>query len=515
MDKGGFSFMFHSSLTRGVLIAALSFAFALPAVGPSVTAEAATKAAASTTAKKTVKSTAKKTTKKTAKKATTAKKTVKKPVSAVSPIKGGVPSQASKAALTKELNAMIGNTGTHVPGLGVIAFKDGKEVYSHFAGRRHIGASSGGSDLPITRDTRFRVASVSKMFTGFTIMQLVDQGKIDLDEDISHYLGYTLRNPNFPNTPITVRMLLSHTSSLRDGSYYSLPPSVSIREYFRPGSDYYSSNHFGSKWQAPGKYFVYANINFGVLGTIIERVTGQRFDKYLKSHILTDLDTEASFFTATLSPHAFSNLGTIYRKNKGSYWNETGPWIPQCDDFRGKQPTPWTSPSGYSLSNYRVGTNGTIFAPQGGLRISYEELSHALRLLINKGVFNGRTVVRPDLMKEMMTEQWRYTPAHKNGDTYGGSIEGYGLSLYPIYGKGTSRVVKDHVLNLWGHTGEAYGLLSGVFVIPGTKDGFIYIMNGEAVAEDTDSRSAGKFSGNYIWEENIMNAICRHLYFGE
>jgi D-alanyl-D-alanine carboxypeptidase len=502
--------MLHSKLTCGVLAAAFSFTFALPVLGASASAAAAAKPAVKTTVRTTAKAPAKKTAKKT-----TAKKAVRKPVSAVSPIKGGVPSQASKTALTKELDAMIGNTGTHVPGLGVIVFKDGREVYSHFAGRRHIGASSGGSDLPVTRNTRFRVASVSKMFTGFTIMQLVDQGKINLDEDISHYLGYTLRNPNFPNTPITVRMLLSHTSSLRDGSFYSLPPSVSIREYFRPGSNYYSSNHFGSKWQQPGKYFVYANINFGVLGTIIERVTGQRFDQYLKSHILNDLQTEASFFTATLSRNAFANLGTIYRKNEGSDWNEAGPWIPQCDDFRGVQPKPWTAPSGYSLSGYRPGTNGTIFAPQGGLRISYEELSHALRLLINKGVFNGRTVVRPELMNQMMTEQWSYDPARRNGDTYGGSIEAYGLSLYPIRGKGTSRVVKDHVMNLWGHTGEAYGLLAGVFVVPGTKNGFLYIMNGEAVAEDDDPRSAGKFSGNYIWEENIMNAICRHMYFGE
>ena len=494
--------MKHRLLTRGVLTAALSFAFILPAFSPAMTAAEA--AAAKKPAVRTA-----------AAAKPPVRKTARKPVSTINPIKGGLPTQAARAALTKDLDAMIGNTGTHVPGLGVIVFKDGKEVYSHFAGRRRIGASSGGSDLPVTRDTRFRVASVSKVFTGLAVMQLAAQGKIGLDEDISRYLGYTLRNPNFPDTPITVRMLLSHTSSLRDGSSYSLPPSVSLREYFRPGSRYYSSSHFSSKWQQPGRYFKYANINFGVLGTIIERVTGQRFDQYMKSHILADLDTQASFFPATLSPAAFAGLGTIYRKNEGSDWDETGPWIPQCDDFRGTQPKPWTAPSGYSLSGYRPGTNGTVFAPQGGLRISYEELSHALRLFINKGVFNGRTVVRPDLINQMMTEQWTYSPAQKNGDTYGGSIEGYGLAFYPIRGRSTSRVVRDHILNLWGHTGEAYGLLAGLFVVPGTKNGFLYIMNGEAIAEDDDPRSAGNFSSNYVWEENIMNAVCRHIFFGE
>ena len=96
---------------------------------------------------------------------------------------------------------MIGDSGTKVPGLGVIVFKDGREVYSHFAGRRHIGASSGGKDEPVTRNTCFRVASVSKTVTGLAVMQLVQEGKIQLDEDISHYLGYSLRNPNAPTVP--------------------------------------------------------------------------------------------------------------------------------------------------------------------------------------------------------------------------------------------------------------------------------------------------------------------------
>ena len=65
---------------------------------------------------------------------------------------------------------------------------------------------------PLIRNTRLRVASVSKMFTVFGVMQLVEAGKIDLDEDVSRYLGFELRNPNFPDEKITVRMLASHTS---------------------------------------------------------------------------------------------------------------------------------------------------------------------------------------------------------------------------------------------------------------------------------------------------------------
>lgn len=441
-------------------------------------------------------------------------------------LKAGAPSKAAKSALTRDLDGMIGETGTSVPGLGVIVFKDGKEVYSHFAGRRFIGSGKNEKDLPVTRDTRFRAASVSKMFTGFTIMQLAAQGKLKLDDDISTYLGFPLRNPNYPDTPITVRMLLSHTSSLRDGALYSIPPDCSVVEFFKPTGRFYENGaHFASKGQAPAAYYKYSNINYGLLGTIIEKVTGERFDKYQKEHILKDLDIRADYTPGTLAPADFRNLGTIYQKNNQGHWDEKGPWYAQIDDYKGVQPpadeVKMQNPDHrdtdafYSLKDYVPGTNATFFSPQGGLRISYEELSHAMEMLLNGGTYKGRTVVRPEYVKEMMTPQWIYDPAAKNGSTYGGTIEAYGLSLYPIIGSGTSRVVKDHVLNLWGHTGEAYGLLSGVFIIPGTKDGFIYMMNGEAIAEDDDPRSAGKFSSNYVWEENIMNAVCRHIFFGE
>lgn len=87
-------------------------------------------------------------------------------------------------------------------------------------------------------DTRFRIASVSKQFTVFTLMQLVEAGKIRLDDDVSCCLGFSLRNPAHPDTPITVRMLANHTASLRNGNVHSIPPSISVREFFAPDGRY-------------------------------------------------------------------------------------------------------------------------------------------------------------------------------------------------------------------------------------------------------------------------------------
>ncbi len=236
--------------------------------------------------------------------------------------------------LDNELSEMIGDKGAQVPALGVIVFKDGEEVYSKFSGRRHID-----KDLPINENTRFRAASVSKMFTIFTIMQLVDEGKINLDTDVSEYLGFSLRNPNFPNVPLTVRMLASHTSSLRDGKTYSLPPNFSIEEFFLPnGAGYEEGAHFSTKAESIGTYFKYSNINYNILGTVIERVTGERFDLYQRRHILSQLDTKADYVVSNLNKAEFKNLGTIYQKNINGVWNEDFKWTSKVDDYN-EQPS--------------------------------------------------------------------------------------------------------------------------------------------------------------------------------
>lgn len=412
-----------------------------------------------------------------------------------------------------ELEKMLGNSGEKVPGLGVIIYKDGAEIYSKFLGRRATGEIS----KPVTRRTKFRAASISKMFTVFTILQLVEQGKINLDADASKYLNFKLRNPNFPQKKITVRRLASHLSSLRDGAIYSIPPNYGIEEFFKSDGKFYEGGaHFGTE----ENFFTYSNLNYGILGTIIERVTGKRFDIYQKENILAQLEIFADYVPANLSRAEFENLGTVYqKKNSDGVWNEFGEWYGKADDFKGVQPPPDTislqNPyeenfqQVFNLKDYRAGFNATIFSPQGGLRISFEEMTHALEMLMNGGIFRGKKIISQKLIEEMLTPQWIYNG--KNGNPYGGAILNYGLGIYFIDGKSSSRVCKDFEINLIGHTGAAFGMLSGIFFIPNTKSGFIYMMNGEAIEEDKDPRSLGKFSGNYIWEENLMGAICRFL----
>ena len=415
--------------------------------------------------------------------------------------------------LDSELEKMIGDDGIKVPGLGVIVFENGTEIYSKFLGKRNLEMSK-----PVTRRTRFRVASVSKMFTIFSIMQLVEQGKMNLDDDAGKYLGFNLRNPNFPRKKITVRMLASHTSSLRDGKIYSTPPDLSVEEFFRPDGKFWEDGaHFAD--EPPEKFFCYCNLNYGLLGTIIESVTDTRFDIYQRENILSQLETKADYVPGNFFVEEFEMLGTIYRKkNSDGVWDEFGEWYPQIDAYKAQpaknflalqNPYDEKFSCGFDLKNYRVGTNATIFSPQGGLRISFEELSHVLKMLMSDGIFHGKKILDRKSLDEMFTQQWIFDG--RNGDTCGGVIRSYCLGVCYINGESRARVCKDFAVDLIGHTGAAFGLLSGLFFMPKTKSGFLYMMNGEAVEEGVNLKSCGTYSDNFAWEERIMNVVCNFL----
>lgn len=412
-------------------------------------------------------------------------------------------------ALNYELSGMIGDIGTGVVGLGVIIFKDGAEVFAKFLGSRVLGTNS----KPVTRHTRFRAASVSKMFTIFSVMQLVEQGKFFLDDDAGDLLGFKLRNLNQPQKKISVRMLACHTSSIRDGKIYSLPPEINISELFQPAGEFWEDgNHFAPRDEKIGEFFSYSNLNYGVLGTIIERVTGKRFDIYQRENILRQLDTKADYLPANLAAAEFENLGTLYRKkNSLGVWNEFGDWHAQLDDFGGIQPAkdtvalqnPYAENFCHvcSLKNYRVGTNATFFSPQGGLRISFDELAHVLEMILNGGKFRGQKILSGKSLETIFKSHWIFNPQIPNGDTCGGSFMSYGLGAHRVNG-----------FNLIGHLGDAFGMLSGLFFVPQTKTGFVYMLNGQAIDPDGDPRSKGKLDGFYIWEEKILNAVCRQIF---
>jgi len=144
---------------------------------------------------------------------------------------------------------------------------------------------------------------VSKHVATIGLMQLYEQGKFKLDDDISTALGFQLKNPFYPNIPITYRMILSHQSSLGESDQYNdfitttynmmTTPFPEVKELLSPGGKWYSTNSFTNK--KPGTYFSYSNINFGLVGILVEAHSGMRFDVYMRQNVFLPLGIGASY----------------------------------------------------------------------------------------------------------------------------------------------------------------------------------------------------------------------------
>lgn len=218
-----------------------------------------------------------------------------------------------------------------------------------------------------TTDTLYLQASVSKTVVATALMQQYDQGKFNLTDDISDYLPFTFRNPNHPEIPITIEMVMSHRSSLADDNLYwiclsYLPgdpdvpdcPMPWFEEYFTANGSAYSS----STWSTalPGEEYYYSNVGYSLLAYLIEILSGENFNEYCKEHIFEPLEMYNSSFR--LKDQNISNIAVPYEYKDGEY-------------FRHPQ---------YGI--YPI-------YPAITLRTSVEEYSHFLIAHMNGGLYKG------------------------------------------------------------------------------------------------------------------------------
>jgi CubicO group peptidase (beta-lactamase class C family) len=422
---------------------------------------------------------------------------------------------APESTLSNSLQAIVSDPVAPLSSLSVLALRNSKVVFEGHFGHRVMPGDAAGSGLPANPDTLYRMASVSKLVTTIGAMQLVDAGRLDLDADISQYLGYTVRNPHFANVPITTRMLLSHTSSLRDDGGYFFPLDQSLSVVLQAGP---VRTDKGVTWAAlredvdtgPGRYFTYCNLNFGVVGTVIEAITRQRFDRYMQQSVLRPMGIAGGFTPETLTPEAIQQVAVLYRKASNGVWDAQGPWVPQIDHFQGQPPKPRDG-----LDSYVPGTNATGFGPQGGLRTSVAGLSAIMQMLMNDGVVNGRRVLSVQSVAAMLQPHWRKHATHDNGDTLNGQFHAWGLGVQrfvDVSGPSTGdRLTARGLQTGVGHLGFAYGLQSGFIFDPQTRNGVIYAIGG--VAADPDANK-GRYSSFPVWEERVLDALWRSVKTG-
>lgn len=375
------------------------------------------------------------------------------------------------ALAADRLGAIVaGSSGDGPPlaGLAVVVADRRGVVRAEARGLADIAAAR-----PLRPDTLVRVASVSKLVVVLGVLRLVEQRRLDLDADVSPLLGFTLRHPRFPDRPITLRLLIGHRAGLGDATAYRLPLGTSLETGLKAAT-----------WgpSAPGARFDYANINFGVIATVMEAATGERFDRLMQRLVLAPMRLDACFNWQGCTPAAIAAAATLYRRGiDETAWNPAGPWIAQVD-ADGARPAGGcpvaraTDTAPCALAAYRPGTNGTLFSPQGGLRISALGLARIGRMLLGGGTIDGRRILRPASVDALFAS----APVGATGGNYDGLMRRWGL-IQCMGGDGATggdQPLSPHPTAWCGHMGEAYGLLSGLWIDRAADRAYVYALTG-------------------------------------
>ena len=325
----------------------------------------------------------------------------------------------------------------------------------------------------ISVDDPVRIASISKLVLAIGVMRLVEDGTLDLDADVSKTLGWKLRNPSFPNRKITLRLLLSHTASLTDGAgYWQVPLDGEFRTLLDDPKAWDAAH-------APGTYWRYANVGFPLIGAVMERATGERLDLLMQRLVIKPLDLHACYSWPSCDEATAARAVVLYQDGK-----------PAVDDNRGSKPAcgiTKASDGSCDLSTWRAGKATNVFGPQGGLRISAADLAKIGRLLLGDGMVDGVRLLKPESVRAMIGPEWSLKDGNgltlEEDDpirTKGGFTCRYGLAVHTLasglpecgddpFGDGVPRV---------GHSGNAYGLLAGLWVDRKAGTGVVYFSTG-------------------------------------
>lgn len=439
-----------------------------------------------------------------------------KPTSMIMPLSRGPSMQlALSNQLDAEFAAIVANPAKPIASLSVLAVREGGVVYKRQFGYKFIDNEKPENSNRGDVDTLYRVASISKMITTLGVMKLVEEGKLNLDRDISDYLGYRLRNPNFPNDAITIRMLLSHTSSMRDEGGYYWEAKTDLKDVLLPGARFYDKGEMWAKNAKPGAFFQYANLPWGVLGTVMERASGERFDRLMTRTIFAPMGIAGGFNPAEFSKETLANLATLYRKRTEidgkEIWNMAGPWNPQVDDYSKLAPIPRAGP------DYVIGSNGTAFGPQGGARLSAPSLGKIMLMLMNGGKHEGTQILSAKSVELMLSNQWQNNPKANNGARGESGFSGQ-TKLFNAWGLGMQqfldisgpnegdRLVEGGGFKAVGHLGDAWGLTAAIVFDPVKKNGMIFLIGGLGFDPETNK---GKYSALFRHEEQILDALYR------
>ncbi|MFX1317246.1 MAG: serine hydrolase domain-containing protein, partial [Promethearchaeota archaeon] len=286
-------------------------------------------------------------------------------------------------------------------------------------------------------DTVYMIGSITKTFTATAILQLYERNLLNLNDDINDHLPFDVRHPNYSSTPITIRMLLSHTAGLSTHFYWSLEyyfddqmidwinsrfgwniivpwvrrPTLGefLNGSLNPSGAYYDPYNWPLE---PGTEFLYSNAGFQVLGYLIEQITNQSLEEYFQENIFYPLNMTSSGFNYL----DFGEMNAI--------------------------PHEWRFNSNYEFPLYNMNVSGA-----GVIRSTIPDMAKYLIAYMNQGEYNGTQLLSPPSVELVHTKQVSLSGTTIEGFEY----DGYGLG-WNLYKEGFK-----------GHGGATPGFSSNLF----------------------------------------------------
>jgi CubicO group peptidase (beta-lactamase class C family) len=329
----------------------------------------------------------------------------------------------------------------HIPGVAVCVVKDSQIVWT-----RNFGYANLERSIPVADTTLFVLASISKTFVANAAMQLWEDGLLDLDADVNGYIPFSVVNPYYPDSIITMRMLLTHTSSIdrKDETWapdivwdYDHPTPIGqyLEDYLDPGGANYAPTNY--LMYPPGTFYRYSNYAFALAGYIIEQIVvgssiASSFEQYCQNSLFAPLGMdETSWFLANLDTN---NIAVQY-------------------DYSG----------GY----VRYGFATLPLYPAGQLRTSSIQLARHLMAFMLFGELNGNRILDSSTVALMMTDQFPDVPTEDPD----GVMQGIGW--YKLFNEADG-------WQYWGHNGGLTGCRTWMLFRPDEGSGIVELTNGNS-----------------------------------
>lgn len=321
----------------------------------------------------------------------------------------------------------------NIPAVAVIAFKNETILHEQYFGKANIE-----NNVALGEQHLFLLASISKTITATALMQLYEQGKFQLDDPINNYLPFEVKAPEHSSTPITFRMLLTHTSSIADDNpildkeyYYGKDSPKALKDFFQDylstSGQYYNAeqNFSGEK---PGDKHAYSNIGSALIGVLVEQLSGKDFNSYCKQNIFTPLGMNNTAWK-------LAELDTAL--------------VVRPYEFEGGEQNPVPH---YTFTDY----------PNGGLRTTAKDLAKFLGAYAQGGQYGGKTLLKSATITEMLKAQ------------IADLDDKVGLHWF----------IMDEKNDLWGHDGGERGVSTTMAFNKETGVGVILLTNSDGANLD-------------------------------